>query len=536
MSGSANIVAFRWENVEQFISLVNLLILRNASQLGPSNGKENDEAPEVADDGARSSASSAGGEDELKQRFLDRFAEVMSPDKGGKHVCCVALRESGDRRVEENVRISLLVARNNTCSDFSDDDLKFCRTVEKLLRAIATSVDEKIENLDAVKTVLWEELCRYNGPRLGHYANSLRKSIREFKHTGLLDHIPPYKSMRLPSSTDGKPSTFCDDNGLGLYSKSTHDAYMKFSQNHIREFDRILTSGENLAQRALLAAKAYSLRHMSSLRLLVNSCSKTGLANKLMSDILFLGRLRSCYFTLMYGAQNIPGFRNLSVVVVQNTRPRICPSTLPSLTDAMNYLGLILDPVSVRNFVSTQLGVIGAERNFEQLQNHVSRKHLYVHAELQLVLHIVKTMDIETMNREMYPYLGCSKLSCFLCTSFLKSFGPNDALFRTRGCHGRIYRQWSIPDVKDLPSDMEVILRSALTKMRNILVHEIIKPIMSASQLPESSMGLTDVHSPRSSYIRQYHKELAAQRQFDLMRAKLSGRSVWYGHVFHKGL
>ncbi|KAG6328304.1 hypothetical protein ID866_10785 [Astraeus odoratus] len=151
MSGPANTTTFRWENIEQFISLVNLLSLRDGGQLGSRNGDDDDEVPEVSDDGIHSGASSVGGEDELKQHFLDRFAEVMSCNKGGKHVCCVALRESGDQHAEEGVTVSLLVARNST---FSDEDVKFCRTVEMLLRAIAASVYKKITS-ELVIAFMW---------------------------------------------------------------------------------------------------------------------------------------------------------------------------------------------------------------------------------------------------------------------------------------------------------------------------------------------------------------------------------------------
>ncbi|KAG6328330.1 hypothetical protein ID866_10759, partial [Astraeus odoratus] len=523
MSGPANTTPFHWGNAEQFISLFNLLSLRNGGQLGSRN-REDDEVPEVSDDGIHSSASSIGGEDELKQRFLDRFAEVMSCDKGGKYVCCVALRESGDQHAEEDVTISLLVARNST---FSDEDVKFCRTVEMLLRAIAASVYKRTEDFDAVKTALWKELLHYDGPRMDHYVNNLRKNLEAFKHTGLLDGLPPYESTWRSSLNDDKPSTFCDDNGLGSYSRSTHDAYMRFAQNHIADFHHILSSGDQVVQRTLLADKAYSLRHMSSLKLLVSYCPRNDLADNLIADIHFLGRLRSCYGTLIDGAQNIPGFTNLSVILVRNAPP-IRPSTLPPLTDAMECLGLTLSPASIRKFVSTKLSVAHAEKNFKRLQK-TSRKRLSVHAELQLVLHVAKTMDVDTMNKEVYPYLGCSKLSCFLCASFLKSFGLNGASFRTRGCHGRAYRLWSLPDIKYLPSEMEAMLHSALIEMRNLLVCEMTRPIMSApqSQVRESSAGLTDVHAPQSAYIHQYHKRLEAQRQFDLMSAKLSARSAW---------
>lgn len=133
---------FRWKNVEQFISLVNLLSLRNGGQLG-SGSAEKDEDTHIADsDVSENDEANAGGEDGLKHRFLDRFAEVMSRDKGGKHVSCVALRDSQDRHTEDGVRVSLLVARNEA---FGDHDQTFFSTVEKLLSIIGASVFAKIK-------------------------------------------------------------------------------------------------------------------------------------------------------------------------------------------------------------------------------------------------------------------------------------------------------------------------------------------------------------------------------------------------------
>ena len=134
---------FRWHNVEQFISLVNLLSLRNGGQLGSNAAEKEDEEIHMTNSamgGDDGSNADAGGEDGLKRHFLDRFAEVMSRDKGGKHVSCVALRESGDRHSEEDVRVTLLVARNEA---FGDHDQKFFNTVEKLLSIIGASVFTK---------------------------------------------------------------------------------------------------------------------------------------------------------------------------------------------------------------------------------------------------------------------------------------------------------------------------------------------------------------------------------------------------------
>ncbi|KAI6102714.1 hypothetical protein EDD17DRAFT_232893 [Pisolithus thermaeus] len=532
---------FRWDNVEQFISLTNLLSLRNGGQLGPGN-MNRDEGIELDEDFGRGNSDTGDSkEDELKQRFLDRFAEIMSRDKGGKHVCCVAMQESGDRHLDEDVNVSLLLARNDT---FTEQDTKFCDILGGLLAAIGASVyketigmrvgvlrerpstdDMCIVGLPVIERELWEELLCYNQPRLGLYADSLHDNLKAFKAAGSLDSIPPYRASHSPQTSDPELKTFCDCTSIGPYSDATHDAYMKLAQEHVRRLDSILCTGDRATQRRLLAEHTHSIRHLESLRIYIDSCPKASVGRRLLSDILFLGRLRSCYYTLVEAALNIPGFARLSIVLVKNLPPRVCPATLPSLADAMKYLGQALNPSSVKRFISAKASVISAERNFKQIQNNTSRKHLHTHAELQLILHITKTADVRTVNGEIYPYIGCSKLSCFLCTAFLESFKYGGVTFRTRGSHGKIYTLWSIPDMDGLREDLVTTLHSALKKTRNLLVREMIKPIMIAAHTSESTAGVTD-YSPQSSFVNRYHKTLAAQREFDSLSANVPKHMV----------
>ncbi|KAI6000933.1 hypothetical protein EDC04DRAFT_1069347 [Pisolithus marmoratus] len=508
---------FQWENLEQFISLTNLLSLRNGGQLGLGDTKK-DEDVEVDDDFSRGNSDTGDSkEDELKKRFLDRFAEIMSRDKGGKHVCCVALRESGDRHLDEEIKISVLVARNDT---FNEQDTKFCSTLERLLTAIGASVYEETIGLPVIERELWEELIRYNQPRLGLYADRLLDNLKAFKAAGSLDSLPPYSASQSLQHNNSELKIFCDNTDIGPYSDATHDAYMKLAQEHVRTLDNILCTGDRVTQQRLLAEHTYSIRHMKSLRIFINSCPKLSVGRRLLSDVLFLGRLRACYFTLVEAALNIAGFAHLSIILVKKHPPRVCPVTLPSLADAMKYLGQALNPSSVKRFISAKASVISAERNFKQLQNNTSHKHLHTHAELQLVLHFTKTTDVGTMKREIYPYIGCSKLSCFLCTAFLESFDYGGASFRTRGSHGKIYTLWSIPDMDGLHKDMVTALHSTLKKTRNLLVREMIKPITIAAHISESTAGVTD-YSPQASFINQYHKTLAAQREFDSLSANV---------------
>ncbi|KIK15395.1 hypothetical protein PISMIDRAFT_16539 [Pisolithus microcarpus 441] len=292
-----------------------------------------------------------------------------------------------------------------------------------------------------------------------------------------------------------------------------------FAQNCILKLDAILRTGDRATQRRSLAEHTYSIRHMKSVRMFINSHPKVSVVRGLLSDILFLGRLRSCYYAIVEAALNIPGFAHLSIIFVKNPPRRVCSATLPSLTDTMKLLDQTLNPTSVKNFIGERFGVTSADQAFNKLRNSVSRHHLPTHAEVQLVLHIVGTMNISTVDKEVYPYVGCSKLSCFLCSTFLKSFDHHGIKFRTRGSHGKIYSLWSIPDMDGLRSDVVLALHSASNKTRKVLIGEMMKPIATIAHVAESTAAVTD-DSPQPSLNHQYHKVLAAQREFDALHKK----------------
>ena len=136
-----NMGNFRWANVEKFISLVNLLSMRNGGQVVPSTRKEDEEDDASWEDDSTAQLHLSGREDELKQKFLDRFAELLSRDKGGKYVCCVALRESGSQNIDDDAKVSLLVTRNKA---FEGLDRKFCGAVQKLLTTLSESVGKAL--------------------------------------------------------------------------------------------------------------------------------------------------------------------------------------------------------------------------------------------------------------------------------------------------------------------------------------------------------------------------------------------------------
>jgi hypothetical protein len=67
-----------------------------------------------------------------------------------------------------------------------------------------------------------------------------------------------------------------------------------------------------------------------------------------------------------------------------------------------------------------------------------------------------------------FPYIGVSKLSCLMCSSYIESYSQTvtDAI-SIRGCHGKVYSSWAWPTMLD--AHHERIRSIFLEKMRQEL-------------------------------------------------------------------
>ncbi len=71
------------------------------------------------------------------------------------------------------------------------------------------------------------------------------------------------------------------------------------------------------------------------------------------------------------------------------------------------------------------------------------RKPLHAHAEMQLIMQVeqLRLQKVGTMK-----YMGSSKRTCFLCCKSL----TQQPVFQHRGTHGKVYYQWTMPEVPGL--------------------------------------------------------------------------------------
>ncbi|KAI7369773.1 hypothetical protein KC354_g1671 [Hortaea werneckii] len=83
----------------------------------------------------------------------------------------------------------------------------------------------------------------------------------------------------------------------------------------------------------------------------------------------------------------------------------------------------------------------------------------FVHAEIQMLVHCQR-LPMEKRPR----YIGTSKRPCFLCFHFIRAHNQ----YATRGSHGEVYNQWTVPANHDyLSPNQRAELTSALKQTSN---------------------------------------------------------------------
>lgn len=117
-------------NKPLFVSLTNLLSMRNGGQLEAhdtwSGDATGDSGSETSSGAATTVHPATLAGPELKTRFLDRLAEVVSCEKGPTHVACAVMKE-------ENTHVTIWVARNE---GFVGADVTFLKTFQELMGKI----------------------------------------------------------------------------------------------------------------------------------------------------------------------------------------------------------------------------------------------------------------------------------------------------------------------------------------------------------------------------------------------------------------
>ena len=232
-------------------------------------------------------------------------------------------------------------------------------------------------------------------------------------------------------------------------------------------FGRNIDDASTLEKHAGLVIASYDLRQTRNIEEALNSSrSATSKSKSLWLDICTLARLRVAFQIFKDTALTLPSFQQVTFILVPRPRVPANPSQRPlNLKQTFGILQLDLNPVTTKAVLGQNWSVARTEREFAKRQ----KQNLNTHAEVQMLMYL-HTNDSSTSG--LFPYFGCSKLSCFMCDRFIKYYGR----FTTRGCHGRLFKPWTVPSVDQLLPG-----HSDRTAKALVLVQKEVKKKLTAS-------------------------------------------------------
>lgn len=246
-------------------------------------------------------------------------------------------------------------------------------------------------------------------------------------------------------------------------------------------------------------------------------------ARTLRKSLGFLGRLKTCLNTLIRAAErlsNFQGLRILPVTILPTGRAKSRmgnPTGKWSVAKTFSCLGLSLDDRtagSIFKTVKTGKNKSWSKRDllqrFDKLQSPASQ----VHAEIQVLLAVTRH---DCTGASIFKYLGCSKRSCFLCSRFIQRYGQ----FSTRGCHGKLYDLWTVPEVPWLVDGESLslikVLEDVESDMKDAILDRKSKRIPLAQ---ESTVGGSSVATVRQHFDNPYTMSLVS-RHLESQREEL---------------
>ena len=475
---------FSWKNPldrRYFVLLAWLLHIRDKQQESQKPSSTTiASAPDDSDDDCESDTATYRPKElthtarltDLKRRFLNRLAEVMARVKnsntkkskrctrkkgsppsstldtsnGAVHVAATILLDNSHKPI-------IYVAKNGGL-DAEDNDL--IQTLGKWVRVLAQSGQRPSIATDKV----WPKLVKYYAPRLNVY-------IEEFRTA--------YKGLEHPTS-----------DACGFWQK------LSALDRMCSQLGRPSTGDEMPANVSEAISLAYELRSTSNFLDYMQSLPSRANAQAVWKATCYLGRLRGAYETFKEAAMHFGSFRHLELLAVEPPQPETVSIELSFITNALSDLGLTAQGLGVRT----------------QALKALCQQPMHTHAEMQLLLQTKQqTSTAEHLN--VFPYIGTSKKTCFLCARVLVSIRD----FQTRGSHGKIYPLWTVPECSSLEPRFGLKLGSAILSTQKLMVDRIkLKKEKSLQHVAESSVGISSLSSGPSLPQRLRHNAKLQQR------------------------
>ena len=196
-------------------------------------------------------------------------------------------------------------------------------------------------------------------------------------------------------------------------------------------------------------------------------------ASRARRALLFLCRFHAAVLAFTEAAARLSSFRNMSFKFIRPFR-ELLPSKKGMKQKAIRD---VLQALSVRSSGASMAKFYRGERKttakVDEDFDKARRQPCHVHAEIQLV------DDFENRREETgwrtHPYIGGSKLCCYLCDSFLRHHG----FFQYRGSHWKIYYKWHVPEAFNsgktalvFENNLRLVHREVVEHVRSIMREE----------------------------------------------------------------
>ncbi|GAW21440.1 hypothetical protein ANO14919_109590 [Xylariales sp. No.14919] len=159
---------------------------------------------------------------------------------------------------------------------------------------------------------------------------------------------------------------------------------------------------------------------------------------RLMQELQYIRRPIQGTVAFAHVAQRLPGFRKIKVVLLKSLPAR---------------------KVKTWKFPFGEFTVT-PQLKAKLCEEFGKRKH--IHAEMMLMTYLLSSNNPSS---EVFPYLGVSKKTCFLCGNMLQEMG----IFGTRGNHGKCYSHWTLPYALGVSPEITDKLRIAVERIRSLL-------------------------------------------------------------------
>ena len=267
-----------------------------------------------------------------------------------------------------------------------------------------------------------------------------------------------------------------------------------------------------------LCTITYELRTTKSIEEALYTSSKaTSKMKKLWVEVCMLSKFRVTFLKFCEIALKLPSFSEVIIILLPRQGLSVRPLEVPlSLKQTFESLKLSLGSETVQNVIGPKWRPAKAEVEFTKSQ----KRKLNVHAEVQMLLYLCTH---EPSSSTVLPYFGCSKLACFMCFHLLQGYGR----FEMRGCHGRLFKPWTIPENRAMASNQV----GRMTKAVNHLQRRVRKELLS--KVPKQGRQEKTSVVGGSSIAVGYQGE-GLQRKSEIERLRLKSEQTRVAESFKR--